>query len=58
MGSDPTIQIDALAKKLKLGMTDHLSVKFSNASVFALKICLSRVIVRKVSVARLGGVYL
>lgn len=54
MGSDPTIQIDALAKKLKLGMADHLSVKLSNASVCS-EYRLSRVTLRKVSVAWFGG---
>lgn len=38
MGSDPTIQIDALAKKLKLGMTDHLFMKFNSTPMLALNI--------------------
>lgn len=38
MGSDPTIQIDALAKKLKLGMTDPLFMKFNITPMLALNI--------------------
>lgn len=56
MGSDPTIQIDALAKKLKLGMTDHLSVKFSKTSKCHLSQGAGkRGLLRKVSVPGLAG---
>lgn len=40
MGSDPTIQIDALAKKLKLGMISNLR-NVTKPSRFCSEVCLS-----------------